>query len=156
MRRTRILRTLRGSCTVISITWSYIPAFKLRSAWTLVQEVVFAAGKLRRHFLFTSTLILYSYTMTRAILADAITLVRGDRYYTHDFTPANLTCWGFQDCVRDPNNGAFGAALPKLLMRHLPRHYPSVSDPVLFLAPSHWMSFCRKASTRYSHSLRPM
>ena len=64
--------------------------------------------------------------MTRAILADAIALVRGDRYYTHDFTPANLTSWGFQDCVRDPNNGAFGAALPKLLMRHLPRHYPAV------------------------------
>ena len=67
------------------------------------------------------------YTMTRAILADAIALVRGDRYFTHDYTPENLTSWGFQDCVRDPNNGAFGAALPTLLMRHLPRHYPAVS-----------------------------
>lgn len=71
--------------------------------------------------------------MTRAILADAIALVRGDRYYTHDFTPANLTSWGFQDCVRDPNNGAFGAALPKLLMRHLPRHYPAVSSLICSL-----------------------
>lgn len=78
--------------------------------------------------------------MTRAILADAIALVRGDRYYTHDFTPANLTSWGFQDCVRDPNNGAFGAALPKLLMRHLPRHYPAVSSLIcsLFL---YWSNF---------------
>ena len=41
-------------------------------------------------------------------------------------TAANLTAWGFQDCARDPNNGAFGAAIPRLLFRHLPRHYPAV------------------------------
>ncbi|KAF9039702.1 heme peroxidase [Hymenopellis radicata] len=58
------------------------------------------------------------YTMMRAVLGDAIALVRGDRFYTTDFTPANLTAWGYQDCERDPNNGGF------LLMRHLPRHYP--------------------------------
>ncbi|KAL5536114.1 hypothetical protein ACEPAF_4219 [Sanghuangporus sanghuang] len=73
------------------------------------------------------------YTMTRAILADAIALVRGDRFYTVDYTPHNLTAWGIQDCVRDPNNGAFGAELPKLLMRHLPRHYPA--DNVYGLFP---------------------
>ncbi|GJE97837.1 heme peroxidase [Phanerochaete sordida] len=72
------------------------------------------------------------YTMTRAILGDAVALVRGDRFYTTDYTPANLTTWGFQDCSRDPNNGAFGAALPKLLMRHLPRHYPGDSVYSLF------------------------
>ena len=44
----------------------------------------------------------------------------------------NLTAWGFQDCARDPNNGAFGAALPKLLFRHLPRHYPPNSVYALF------------------------
>ncbi|KAF8209473.1 heme peroxidase [Mycena galopus ATCC 62051] len=64
------------------------------------------------------------YTMMRAVLGDAISLVRGDRFYTTDYTPANLTTWGYQDCVRDPNNGGFGGELPKLLMRHLPRHYP--------------------------------
>ncbi|PIL31281.1 cytochrome P450 [Ganoderma sinense ZZ0214-1] len=72
------------------------------------------------------------YTMTRAILSDAIALVRGDRFYTTDYTPANLTAWGFQDCARDPNNGAFGAALPRLLFRHLPRHYPADSVYGLF------------------------
>ena len=89
------------------------------------------------------------YTMTRAILGDAVALVRGDMFYTTDYTrkssdylfkhqidicdsyhpfnaAANLTTWGFQDCARDPDNGAFGAALPRLLMRHLPRHYPAV------------------------------
>lgn len=45
---------------------------------------------------------------------------------------ANLTSWGYLDCARDPNNGAFGAALPKLLMRHLPRHYPANSVYSLF------------------------
>ncbi|KAF7358979.1 Heme peroxidase [Mycena sanguinolenta] len=64
------------------------------------------------------------YTMMRAVLGDAISLVRGDRFYTTDYTAANLTAWGYQDCVRDPQNGGFGGNLPKLLMRHLPRHYP--------------------------------
>ncbi|KAJ7584626.1 heme peroxidase [Mycena floridula] len=64
------------------------------------------------------------YTMTRAVLGDAIALVRGDRFYTTSFTPANLTTWGYQDTIREPNNGGFGGEMPKLLMRHLPRHYP--------------------------------
>ncbi|KAJ4490906.1 heme peroxidase [Lentinula aciculospora] len=64
------------------------------------------------------------YTMTRAILGDAIALIRGDRFYTTEFTPANLTTWGYQDTMRDPNNGGLGGNLPKLLTRHLPRHYP--------------------------------
>ncbi|KAI0640160.1 heme peroxidase [Trametes polyzona] len=72
------------------------------------------------------------YTMMRAILSDAICLVRGDRFYTTDYTPGNLTAWGFQDCARDPNNGAFGAALPKLLFRNLPRHYPANNIYALF------------------------
>ncbi|KAJ6607611.1 heme peroxidase [Mycena sp. CBHHK59/15] len=64
------------------------------------------------------------YTMMRAVLGDAIALVRGDRFYTTDFTPANLTTWGYQDCEREPHNGGLGGEMPKLLMRHLPRHYP--------------------------------
>ncbi|KAI0354701.1 heme peroxidase [Trametes cingulata] len=72
------------------------------------------------------------YTMMRAILSDAIALVRGDRFFTTDYTPGNLTAWGFQDCARDPNNGAFGAALPKLLFRNLPRHYPANNIYALF------------------------
>ncbi|KDN34439.1 hypothetical protein RSAG8_12471, partial [Rhizoctonia solani AG-8 WAC10335] len=72
------------------------------------------------------------YTMTRAILSDAIALVRGDRFFTTDFTPANLTSWGMKDVQRDPNNLAFGAYLPKLLIRNLPRHYPENSIYSLF------------------------
>ncbi|TFK63858.1 heme peroxidase [Pluteus cervinus] len=64
------------------------------------------------------------YTMTRAVLGDAIALVRGDRFYTTDFTAANLTVWGYQDCQRDPQNGGLGGEMPKLLSRHLPRYFP--------------------------------
>ncbi|KIO24638.1 hypothetical protein M407DRAFT_54938, partial [Tulasnella calospora MUT 4182] len=40
-----------------------------------------------------------SFTMTRAILADAVALVRGDRFLTTDFTTFNLTAWGYNDAI---------------------------------------------------------
>ncbi|KAF5372301.1 hypothetical protein D9615_009236 [Tricholomella constricta] len=78
------------------------------------------------------------YTTTRGVLGDAIALIRGDRFYTSDFTPINLTTWGFYDCQRDMNNGAQGAIIPKLLLRHLPRHFPwnSVYSLFPFFTPS--------------------
>jgi linoleate 10R-lipoxygenase len=63
------------------------------------------------------------YTTMRAILADAICLIRGDRFFTTDFTPGNLTAWGFGDVEPVQDNGAFAACLPKLLLRHLPDNY---------------------------------
>ncbi len=35
-----------------------------------------------------------NFTTSRAILSDAVTLVRGDRFFTLDFTPKNVTNWG--------------------------------------------------------------
>ncbi|KAF8600486.1 heme peroxidase [Ceratobasidium sp. AG-I] len=72
------------------------------------------------------------YTISRAILADAVALTRGDRYLTTDFTPNNLTVWGFQDCQRDINNGGYGGVLSKILMRNLPEHYTFNSVYALF------------------------
>lgn len=63
------------------------------------------------------------YTISRAILSDAIALTRGDRYFTHDFTPFNLTSWGFADCQRNPNAFGFGSTLGRLFLRHLPNHF---------------------------------
>lgn len=79
------------------------------------------------------------YTMTRGILGDAIALVRGDRFYTTDFTPAHLTTWGFHDVNRDINNGWHGSYIPKLIVRHLPRHFPtnSVYTAYPFMTPNH-------------------
>ncbi|KAJ2923656.1 hypothetical protein H1R20_g13438, partial [Candolleomyces eurysporus] len=64
------------------------------------------------------------FTTARAILADAVSLSRGDRFFTLECTPANLTSWGFQDCQHEPNDGSYGGLLTKLLFRTLPEHYP--------------------------------
>ncbi|KAK6992254.1 heme peroxidase [Favolaschia claudopus] len=60
------------------------------------------------------------YTISRAILSDAIALTRGDRHFTHDYTPFNLTAWGFADCQRDPKAFGFGSTLGRLFLRTLP------------------------------------
>ncbi|TFK65973.1 heme peroxidase [Pluteus cervinus] len=67
------------------------------------------------------------YTVSRAILADAVCLTRGDRFLTTDFTPYNLTAWGYQDCQYDKKDGSYGGMLTKLLFRTLPNHYPAGS-----------------------------
>ncbi|KXN87397.1 Psi-producing oxygenase A [Leucoagaricus sp. SymC.cos] len=72
------------------------------------------------------------YTVSRAILSDAIALTRGDRYFTHDFTPYNLTAWGFADCQRDPNAFGFGSKMGKLFLRTLPNHYSENSVYTFF------------------------
>ncbi|CAE6439578.1 unnamed protein product [Rhizoctonia solani] len=72
------------------------------------------------------------YTVTRAILSDAIALVRGDRFFTTDYTPGNLTSWGWGDIQRNPRNPSFGAYLPTLLRRTFPQHYPENSIYTLF------------------------
>jgi len=67
------------------------------------------------------------YTISRAILADAVSLTRGDPYLTVEFTPFNLTSWGFQDCQFDKDDGSYGGMLTKLLFRTLPDYYPAGS-----------------------------
>ncbi|KAF9472120.1 heme peroxidase [Pholiota conissans] len=67
------------------------------------------------------------YTISRAILADAVCLTRGDRFMTVDLTPHNLTAWGYQDCQFDTQDGSFGGMLTKLLFRTLPDYYPKGS-----------------------------
>ncbi|KAL4993029.1 hypothetical protein BDV10DRAFT_200064 [Aspergillus recurvatus] len=37
------------------------------------------------------------YTVSRAVLSDAVALVRGDRFYTKEFNARNLTNWGFKE-----------------------------------------------------------
>lgn len=77
------------------------------------------------------------YTLSRAILSDAVCLTRGDRFMTTDFTPQNLTAWGYNDCQFDVNDGSYGGMLTKLLFRTLPDCYPagSVYAHFPFLVP---------------------
>lgn len=71
------------------------------------------------------------YTISRTILADAVALVRGDRFYTIDFTPASLTNWGFNQIKPDPEV-AQGGCIYNLLMRALPNWYRGNSVYALY------------------------
>ena len=71
------------------------------------------------------------YTISKAILSDAVALVRGDRFYTVDYSPANLTSWGFHQVSSDPQVAA-GGVIYKLLMRALPGFYRSNSVYAMF------------------------
>jgi len=72
------------------------------------------------------------YTISRAILSDAIALTRGDRYFTHDYTPFNLTAWGFADCQRQPDALGFGSALGRLFLRTMPEQFTPNSTYAFF------------------------
>lgn len=95
--------------------------------------------------------------MSRSILADAIALIRGDRFLTIEYTRTplsslcitttliltycsafNLTSWGFQDLETTDDNGSLGGMLTKLLFRALPRHYTprSIYAHFPFIVPS--------------------
>ncbi|KZT06596.1 heme peroxidase [Laetiporus sulphureus 93-53] len=72
------------------------------------------------------------FTMSRAILADAVCLTRGDRFLTVDLTPFNLTTWGFQDVQVNGLDGSCGGILSRLLIRTLPACYSASSAYTLF------------------------
>nr|KMM65017.1 linoleate diol synthase [Coccidioides posadasii RMSCC 3488] len=78
-----------------------------------------------------------SYTISRTVLSDAVALVRGDRFYTVDYTPQNLTNWGYNEANYDMtvNNGHI---FHKLILRAFPRHFKpdSVYAHFPFVIPS--------------------
>ncbi|XPS69327.1 hypothetical protein M3J09_001604 [Ascochyta lentis] len=59
------------------------------------------------------------FTTSRIALSDALALVRGDRFYTVDYTPNHLTSFGYKEASNDPSI-AGGGIMYKLLMRALP------------------------------------
>ncbi|OJD23672.1 hypothetical protein ACJ73_04972, partial [Blastomyces percursus] len=72
-----------------------------------------------------------SFTISRAILSDAVALVRGDRFYTMDYTPKNLTNWGFNEANFD-NAVDQGHVFYKLFLRAFPSHFKPNSIYVHF------------------------
>lgn len=58
------------------------------------------------------------YTISRAILSDAVALVRGDRFYTIDYNPKNLTNWGFSEVQYDLSVNQGWYAFPKIADEH--------------------------------------
>ncbi|KAF1851680.1 heme peroxidase [Cucurbitaria berberidis CBS 394.84] len=63
-----------------------------------------------------------SYTVSRAVLSDAVALVRGDRFYTHDYNPRTLTNWGYR-LVDSDNDVDNGCVFYKLFLRAFPQHF---------------------------------
>ncbi|CAG8008328.1 unnamed protein product [Penicillium salamii] len=67
-----------------------------------------------------------TYTISRAVLSDAVALVRGDRHYTIDYNPRNLTNWGYNEARYDLNINQ-GCVFYKLANRAFPNHYKTDS-----------------------------
>ncbi|GAA5912247.1 hypothetical protein JCM6882_005206 [Rhodosporidiobolus microsporus] len=73
-----------------------------------------------------------NYTISRAILSDAVSLVRGDRFFTVDYNSATLSSWGYADVTPDNAGGSYGGCIGRLLMRNLPNSYTYNSTYALF------------------------
>ena len=67
-----------------------------------------------------------NFTISRAILSDAVALVRGDRFYTIDYNARNLTNWGYNEVQYDMGMQE-GAVFYKLILRAFPNHFKSNS-----------------------------
>lgn len=63
-----------------------------------------------------------TFTISRAILSDAVALVRGDRFYTIDYNPKNLTNWGYSEVQYDLAVQQ-GCVIYKLFLRAFPNHF---------------------------------
>jgi linoleate 10R-lipoxygenase len=70
------------------------------------------------------------YTLGRAVLADAINLVRSDRFYTVDYNVASLTNWGYNEVQQDYKTLG-GSMLYKLIQRGIPGWFPFNSVAVM-------------------------
>ncbi|KAL7924797.1 heme peroxidase [Trichoderma austrokoningii] len=63
-----------------------------------------------------------TYTISRVVLSDAVSLVRGDRHYTTDYSPKYLTHWGFNEVAYDLKLN-HGCVFYKLFIRAFPNHF---------------------------------
>jgi hypothetical protein len=71
-----------------------------------------------------------TYSVGRAVLSDAVTLVRSDRFNTIDYTVSNLTAWGYNEVEQDYKTLG-GSMLYKLIQRGLPGWFPFNSIAVM-------------------------
>ena len=98
------------------------------------------------------------YTVSRAILSDAVALVRGDRFYTEDYNPKTLTNWGYR--LVESNSGIDnGCVFYKLFLRAFPRHfkYNSVYVHYPLTIPSAMEGFLKEMKKDHLYDFsRPM
>ncbi|PWN41654.1 linoleate diol synthase [Ceraceosorus guamensis] len=70
------------------------------------------------------------HTIGRAILNDAVQLIRADRFLTFDLNSSTLTSWGAQQ-ITQAAPGAYGGILPTILYRTLPSQWQRYSSYAL-------------------------
>lgn len=70
-------------------------------------------------------------TTGRGILDDAVSLIRGDRFFTYDFNSNTLTNWGASKLGGSVALGAYGGMLPHLLFSGLPGEFTGTSSYAL-------------------------
>ncbi|PHH87662.1 hypothetical protein CDD83_8572 [Cordyceps sp. RAO-2017] len=63
-----------------------------------------------------------TYTISRVVLSDAVSLVRGDRHYTTDYHPGYLTQWAYNEVDYDFGVN-HGCVFYKLFNRAFPHHF---------------------------------
>ncbi|KAG0147061.1 hypothetical protein CROQUDRAFT_670749 [Cronartium quercuum f. sp. fusiforme G11] len=88
------------------------------------------------------------YTISRAILSDAVALVRGDRFYTDSATADTMTDWGLKECQSDSQHGAYGGMLERLISQNLPNQYAFNDVALMFplIVPEHSLDMLSKIS----------
>ncbi|KAF2036661.1 heme peroxidase [Setomelanomma holmii] len=72
------------------------------------------------------------FTTSRAILSDALALVRGDRFYTTDYTPQHLTSFGFREARSDTAIAGGGVMYKLFSERFVPGYYRGNSIYALY------------------------
>jgi hypothetical protein len=82
------------------------------------------------------------YTTSRAVLSDAVALVRGDRFYTKDYNPRTLTNWGYR-LVDTDTEVDHGCVFYKLFLHAFPKHFKPNSVYIHY--PMTVSSFMREA-----------
>ncbi|KAI1853021.1 hypothetical protein JX265_012777 [Neoarthrinium moseri] len=94
-----------------------------------------------------------NYTTSQAILSDAVCLVRGDRFYTVDYTPRNLTNWGYNEANFDIDVNQ-GHVMHKLIFRAFPNHfaYNSIYAHFPFVVPKENKVVHEKLNTAEKYS----
>jgi hypothetical protein len=87
-------------------------------------------------------------TNTAAILSDAVSLVRGDRFFTVDYTPKNLTNWGFAESNYDLTVNQ-GQVIYKLFLNAFPNHFKgnSIYAHFPFVVPSENAEILKRLNT---------
>jgi hypothetical protein len=110
----------------------------------------------RRDHEFSSLPLGGPYTFTRAILSDAVTLIRGDRFYTLDFTAKNLTSWGM-DVVSPDYDELGGSKMSTLILTAFPNFFEKGSVYAMqpFYTPKESKNIFTKVGTADKYSFDP-